>query len=562
MKKINKLFVFSLLTLALNACSLLDIDESIGLEKDDVFSFVDRTKNSLTYAYTFLPSDYNSIDGASRSCATDDAEWVWSNSNIRILNDGTWNKNNTVDAQWSNYYTAIRATNNLLENFKPEALEKFKYQTSPSYDEVKLQFYNYLYEARFLRAFYHFELAKRYGDIPLADRVFDTQEANTIKRAPFDSVVAFIVKECDTVSKYLPRSYTKFVGTVQETGRVTKGAAMALKSRALLYAASKLHNPTNDVERWKKAALAAQVLIDSAETRSWYALTPYYFDYNALGSTELIMESREIKSNYFEKANFPIGFEGGNTGICPTQNLVDAFEMLTTAGGGEFDWNNPAHTALPYSSTKRDRRLARTVLTDGAIFKGSTIETFTGGKNAQPLEGATKTGYYLRKLLDPNVNLSPAATTTADHFWPIFRYSEILLNYAEAMMEAFPGANSSYTDATFKRSADWAINKLRSRAGISTLNGLTYTNFQRKLRNERRVELAFEDHRFWDIRRWMIGSETINIYGTKIEKSGSTKIYSPNQLITTRVWNDRMNLYPIPASESFINPNLNQNPGW
>lgn len=558
--KTKYFILLTTLLISFSACNLLEIDEAIGTTKEDVFKMVDRTKNALTYVYTFLPSDFNSIDGTSRSCATDDAEYVWSTSNIKILNDGTWSKTNLVDNQWSNYYSAIRAANQVLENFNPAALEMYLYQTT--YQEVKAQFYNYQYEARFLRAFYHFELAKRYGDIPLANKVINSDEVNSLSRTSFAEVINFIVQECDTAAKYLPRTYTQFVGSTQETGRATKGAAMALKSRALLYAASKLHNSTNNTDLWKRAARASLALIDSAETRGWYTLPAYYYDFNVVTSTELIFESREAKSNYFERANFPIGYEGGNTGICPTQNLVDAFEMQTSAGGGEFSWTNPAHNATPYSTTRRDRRLARTVLFDGAIFKGSAVETFIGGKNAQPIDGATKTGYYLRKFIDQNINLSPSSTTTSDHFWPIFRYSEILLNYAEAMSEAFPGNLSSYTDATYTRSADWAINRLRSRAGITTLNGLNYVDFQKKLRNERRVELAFEDHRFWDIRRWKIGNETTQIFGTKIEKVGTAKVYLPNQLVTNRVWVDRMYLYPIPATETYINPNLGQNPGW
>lgn len=559
MKKFNK-SIIGLALLALGACNMLDINESIGTQKNTIFQYVDQSKKALTYVYTFLPSDFRGVDGTSRSCATDDAVNAWTTSTVRIFNDGSWSPNITVDAQWSNYYTAIRAANLFLENFNLKALEQ--YNNYPDYEDQKKIFMNYYHEARFLRAFYHFELAKRYGDIPLVNKVLTESEANNIARTPFSDVVVFIAGECDSVAKYLPVSYTKMPGATQETGRVTKGAAMALKSRALLYAASELHNPTKDVEKWKMAAKAAQDIIDSAIVRNWYALTPNFFDYNVATSRELIMETREAKANYFEKANLPIGFEGGNSGICPTQNLVDAFERLSTAnGGGEFDWNNPIHAANPYAS--RDLRLARTVVCDGNFLKSVEVQTWIGGTNAQPKTGATPTGYYLRKFIDPAVNLNPSvgAITTSDHFWPIFRYSEILLNYAEAMSEAFP-ANTTYTDGTYTRSAEWAINQLRSRARINQVANLDYAAFQRKLRNERRVELAFEDHRFWDVRRWKIASQSTTILGTKIEKSGTTKTYSPNQVVATRVWNDKMLLYPIPIAETLTNSNLGQNPGW
>ncbi|MFA5416955.1 MAG: RagB/SusD family nutrient uptake outer membrane protein [Bacteroidales bacterium] len=555
MKQI-KYSVTILLIACFSACDLLDIDESTGTTKDDVFESVERTKNFLSHIYSFMPSDFNAIDGTSRSCATDDAEYVWNTSNVRIMNDGTWSKINTIDTQWGNSYTAIRAANQFLDNFTLSALDRYLYQ--PNYNDVVAQFINYRYEARFLRAFYHFELAKRYGDIPLADRVFTEEEVNSLTKTPFADVIAYIADECDSAAMYLPVSYTLMPGA-QETGRATKGAAMALKSRALLYAASELHNPTNNTDLWKKAAKAALALIDSAELKGWYTLPNNFYDFNVVTSKELILESREAKANYFEKANFPMGIEGGNTGICPSQNLVDAFEMTKASGGGEFSWTNPVHSAAPY--TNRDQRLNRTVLRDGSTFKGSVIQTYIGGTNAQPLEGATKTGYYLRKLLVETINLAPASTTTADHYWPVFRYAEILLNYAEAMNEAFP-ANSQYTDGTYGRSAEWALNKVRSRALINEVSGLNYANFQKKVRNERRVELAFEDHRFWDIRRWKIADETKTIYGTKVELVGANKVYTPNQVVATRFWHDRMYLYPIPASEGFINPNLGQNTGW
>lgn len=542
----------------LSGCDLLDIDESTGATKESVFESVERSKSFLTQVYSYLPSDFNAVDGTSRSCATDDAEYVRDISLIRMMNDGSWSKLNTIDSQWDTYYSAIRSANQFLENYDLKALDFYQYKVNPPYEDVKAQFINYQYEARFLRAFYHFELAKRYGDIPLVREVLTEEEANTVSRTPFQEVIRFIADECDTVAQYLPVSYLNMPGA-QETGRATKGAAMALKARALLYAASILHNPDNDPGKWKEAAEAALALIDSAEIKGWYSLPANYFDYNVLASKELILESREAKSNYFERANFPVGYEGGNTGICPSQNLVDAFEMTKASGGGEFSWNNPVHRAAPYAN--RDQRLARTVLVDGALLRGVAVQSYIGGKNGVPVREATKTGYYLRKFLVEAVSLSPANTTTADHFWPIFRYAEVLLNYAEAMNEAFPG-NSQHTDAIFTRSAEWALNKVRSRALITEVSGLNYTDFQKQVRNERRVELAFEDHRFWDIRRWKIGDEATTIYGTKIELTDTGKAYTPNQVVSNRSWNDRMYLYPIPANENYINPKLGQNPDW
>lgn len=560
MKNIN-LYAIGLALLLFSACNMLDIDESVGAQKSTIFKYVDQCKKALNYSYTFLPSDFKGVDGTSRSCATDDAINVWTTSDVRIFNDGSWSPIVTVDAQWSNYFTAIRSTNTFLENFTMDAMAQF--DNYLDYEDQKRVFVNYLYEARFLRAFYHFELAKRYGDIPWVTKTLTSAEANSIVRSPFQSVIDSIVQECDTVMKYLPVSYNNMPGSVIETGRVTKGAAMALKSRALLYAASKLHNPSNDLSKWRRAAEASYALIDSASTKGWYTLPTAFFEFGKWNSTELILETREENSNYFEIANTPIGFAGGNTGICPSQNLVDAFERLNSVGGGEFNWNDPNHAASPYAN--RDNRLGYTVLRDGSLFKQIEVQTWIGGKDAQPRNGATLTGYYIKKFLRPEPNLDPSVgtVTKALHCWPLFRYSEILLNYAEAVTEAFPNNNSAYTDATFSRSADWAINLLRTRAGISSVAALDHDAFQKKVRNERRVELAFEDHRFWDIRRWKIADQCTTIYGTKIEKNDTgVKTYTPNQVVATRVWYDKMYLFPIPLADTFNNPNLGQNPGW
>lgn len=551
-----KYITISIFSLFLGACNLLDIDESTGTTCESVFELTERSKQFLANIYTYLPSDYKAVDGTSRSCATDDALYVWDNSEIKSFNDGSWSAINTVDAQWSYYYTGIRACNQFLDNFSLKALEKWNYQTN--YDEIKMQFVNYQHEARFLRAFFHFELTKRYGAIPLGNRQFTEEEVNSLPQKTFQEIIRFIVDECDATAAVLPRSYTTMLG-VQETGRVTKGAALALKAKALLYAASPLHNPENDLSRWQEAAMAAKVLIDSAEIRSWYQLTATAFDINKIDSKELILETREAPQNYYEKANYPIGFEGGNTGICPSQNLVDAYEMTATSGGGAFDWSNPNHKTNPFAN--RDVRLSKTILLDQAKFKGTTINIAENGENGLPKVGATPTGYYVRKFLIESINLTPGNTTTAIHTWPVIRYADILLMYAEAMNEAFP-TSSTYSNATFTYSAQWALNKVRNRSNILPVKDLSYADFQDKVRNERRVELAFEDSRFWDIRRWRIGNQCSTIYGTKIQDVDGVHLYTPNQVVATRIWNDRMNLYPIPSSQVLINQILIQNPNW
>lgn len=544
-----KKYIYIGILILFSGCSLLDIDEHIGYEKENIWEYRQRVTASLSNLYTYLPDDFTSVGSVPRSCATDDAIYVRDNSPIRNMTNGTWSALNDVDGYWDKGYEAIRATNLFLEGYDEGLLEKYKYEDPVEYENMKKYFLNYPYEARFLRAFYHFELAKRYGDIPIIKKTYTADSINSVKKSSFEQVVAFIVEECDTVAKYLPKNYANL--SPAETGRATLGAVMALKSRVLLYFASDLHNPGQIKQRWIDAAQAAADVMNL----NTYTLTPGNYGFNAFVSGELIFEKRFAKSNSFEAANFPVGVEGGKTGMCPTQNLVDAFGM---ANGTEFDWSNPAHAKDPY--LKRDPRLAQFIVVNESKLGSENIEIFEGGRNGLPISYATPTGYYLRKYLQPAIKLTPANPTTADHVWTIFRFAEILLNYAEAMNEAFD--SPTYTDANFKRSAKWALDVLRGRYSIPKNSPSDPTSFEVMVRNERRVELCFEDHRFWDIRRWKIGEQTTRILGTKIERIENVSVYTPNKLVEDRIWNDKMYLYPIPYLEVMKNPNLTQNKGW
>ena len=273
------------------------------------------------------------------------------------------------------------------------------------------------------------------------------------------------------------------------------------------------------------------------------------------------MESRLVPSNTFEKANTAIGFLGGGPGTNPTQNLVDAYEMKAT-GKGIAETGSGYNPLNPYSG--RDPRLGFTILYNGSSWKSKTLEIWYGGLNAPPLINATKTGYYLKKDLIESISLDPASSGTAYHYWVIFRYAEVLLNYAEAMNEAYGpeimGAGALTTSALS------VVNIVRARTGIAMPAfpaGMTQSAFRDKLRNERRVELAFEDHRFWNVRRWKIGNSTTTVNGINLTKDPATGIinYTP-KVVENRVWDDKMYLYPIAQSELFINENLIQNKGW
>lgn len=563
---INSGLIF-LILIAFTNCSDLDYSEQSFNSKESVFSDFARSKNFLTGIYGYLPTDFNSVDGAMRSSASDDAEHVNDLSSVQQFNDGSWSAIQTLDNVWNNMYNGIRASNVFLKESAGQEFPELKYNNVPPYSDIILQYKNYEFEARFLRAFFYFELVKRYKNIPLMTTPLTPEEAINIKQTDFKDVIKFIENECDAIALKLPVSYADFA-SVKETGRATKGAALALKARALLYAASPLHNPSNDVALWQKAAAAAKAVIDM----NAYSLSPSYSTIvNNNASAEVIYERRETPTNGFEIRNFPIGYQGGNTGTCPTQNLVDAYEMrntglpITTVG-------SRYNETIPYSG--RDPRLAQTVILNGSIWKGEQVQSYFGGKNGLPITNATKTGYYLKKYVVEAVSLDPRApggVTTREHTWVLFRYGEILLNYAEAMNEAYgPTAPS-----TFGMTAQQAVDLVRVRGGMPRFPGpqnnatpkilvpLSQGDFRIKLQNERRIELAFEDHRFWDLRRWKIGGETKNIFAMKITLDANLAPVYEKKLLEVRSFDENRNyLYPIPQSEIFKNTNLKQNEGY
>ncbi len=554
--------IFLLILVSSISCNYLDFDETSGLNtREDTYSYFDNVKQMLTDVYSYMPQDFGVIGGAMREAATDNAEFGNTGGNIQDFNTGNWSAIRVRDSQWR-LYNGIRAANEFLESLESVDISRFENDTR--YANWVKQLELFPYEARLLRSFYFFDLARRYGDIAMPTAMLTTEEANLIEKTPFHEVIDFIVKECDEVMDMLPVTY---VGQPNnETGRVTKGFAMALKSRALLYAASRLHNPAMDTEKWRRSAQAALDIINSG----LYSLESGE-KVNNVNSKEVVLFRMNNENQNFELNNFPIRFTEGArstpaTATFPTQNLVDAFETINgypvTLSDNGWICNDPDFDPQrPYNN--RDPRFARTVLANGMPFKDSEIETFRGGRDDAPVsEGGSPTGYFLRKYIQESTNFAPDRIVSNQHHWIIYRYAETLLTYAESMVEAFNDPN--YSDATFTRSALWALNQVRSNAGMPLISTTSREEFIEKVRNERRVEFAFEDHRFWDIRRWMIGNETQReIYGVSIDKNLNGELLFAQFLYETRAWNDRMNLYPIPQSELFKNKNLNpQNPGW
>ena len=239
--KITKYITIACIVTSLSGCDYLDFDESIGKTQDEMYTYFENISSLATYIYSQLPQDYGAIGGAVRDAATDNAVYTWNSNGVYVIYIGNWSPLNPIDDVWCNYYTAIRAANSFLENYSLEKLERF--QWNPNYKENMEKAKMYVNEVRALRAFYYLELAKRYGDIPLLTRTYGIDEITTVSETPFDKVIEFIAKECSEVAPALPVSQKDFYN---ESGRVTRGMALSVKARALLYAASKLHNPSGE----------------------------------------------------------------------------------------------------------------------------------------------------------------------------------------------------------------------------------------------------------------------------------------------------------------------------
>lgn len=554
MKTIIKkgIWIIAACTLIPTGCNDLELEESQYHSKTYQFSDFDKVKEVMTNVYGYLQSGFSSVGGTMLDCASDDAVYTSSTDSIKTYFDGSWSASNVIDDQWGHLYSGIRAANYFLENC-PEDFPDSKYNDDYSRNIAQLK--NYPWEAKALRAYFHFELLKRYGNIVIADRTYTKDEVGSLTQSSFDQAASWIASEFKEAAKHLPDTYS---GTYfAEIGRVTKGFALAGRSRVLLYAASALNNPQNDKKKWSEAAAAAKEMLDYSATTGTYKLTDFAASPNA-ESKGIIFCIREAASGNFEKANFPVGYEGGNSGVCPSLNLVEAFDMKS---GEPFDFDTNKESLLDPS--QRDPRLAKCILSNGDSFKEETLETFIGGKNGLPLTNATPTSFYLKKFIIENTSLTTGNVMTYAHTWPVFRLAEVYLNYAEALFEATgnPSFKGTHEGKEYTMSPLEAITKVREAAGMQGLTETDPEKFTARLRNERRVELCFEGHRFWDIRRWKIGKNTQTIYGLKITKSGEKDFNVEKTIVQNRDWMDKMNFYPISDME-IHKSNMHQNPGW
>jgi len=569
---------------------ILDVERLDQITGEAIWKDSSLMQAYVNNLYSALGSgEYNSTSGM--SVITDQA--IWTNgakavvqstvtaSNMDILGGSRFSYLN-----WGTLYAAIRKCNEFLVNSAE----------SPEVDAPSVQ--RMRGEAYFLRGYYYHNLLRNYGGVPLISKVYGLKDSTAIKRNTFKETVDYIISDADSAAALLPLKYS-----ADNLGRATKGAALALKSRVLLYAASDLYNlnPSKRAEvgymdegagrqaRWQAAKDAADAVMKLG-VYQLYGADPAPGDSTAKNYSDLFLDKQSPETIFcrlFSASNgapnvglwfSPNGY-GGYGENSPIQQMVDSYEMKD---GTKFSWDNPAEAKNPYAN--RDPRFYATVFYDGAhwkpryadgvaydpvgIIQAFTTLTLPNGKTLPgidtrngPIENwnGSLSNYYLRKFLDPNNDHKSIAQEVP---WIFFRYGEILLNYAEACIGL-----GQYAEARD------ALNKIRRRAGMpeftATLNG---TALRDEYRNERKIEMAFEHQRFYDMRRWMIAPKVMNepAKGIKITVQGTDRAnrstYHDYKYqvfdIQERHWDDKMYFLAIPYEETQKNKLLVQNPNW
>lgn len=574
--KLNKILysILAMGTLSTSCADKMEYHEYINYDEDYVKLNFANIGGLVTNTYLFLDTDFGNYSGALLASASDESEYAYSSNQIADFYNGSWGPTNAKSSIWTSSYEGIAYCNLFLDKYTGLTFPEL--QLNEDYKAQLYRYNNYQYEIRFLRAYFYFNLVRQYGDVPFSDHMMTAEESNTLTRRPAQEVFNFIISECDAIKDEIIEDYSNLEVALpsdpSETGRANKRAVLALKARTALYAASLLFNPTNDKELWRRAATANKELLDECAT---YNMT-LVDDYGSLWSVDNYKDTKELifgrranrETSTMESYNFPAGLTGSSGGNCPTQTLVDAYEMKETG----LRWNEQGsgyQADAPYEG--RDPRFAMTIARNGETgwptWNTEALETFQNGSNGEPLTGGTPTGYYLKKYCQGDIDLRDNSTKkVAYHTWITFRLGEFYLNYAEAMfnymkLEGKDKAADALADG-FTMTANDAVNKTRQRAGIKDFpNDMSNDDWWEKYKNERMVELAFEGHRFWDVRRWKeAGKYFTSIDEMKITKNGND--FSYTRKTVPRQWDDKMYFFPIPRTEIMKNPNLGQNPGW
>ena len=558
MKKYKNLLLALFVALASGCSDMLNIkptsfisDEAIWEDKVLIDKFVANTYGSMLCGFNRCTAGFGqnwSMSWAGNmDSATDDFASVSDSPIYTQLNKDAITAQSCpfVSEIWIQEYLVIRKCNTIIERVAGvddkvlTAKEKLRIDA----------------EARFLRAFCYFDLGRTFGKAPLILKAQNLEEDLLVAPSSFAEIVEFVKDECDLYADNLPLTYPE-----EEAGHATKGAFLALKSRALLYLASPL-NSEDDARKWDDAAVAAQAVMD-LHVYELYKVgeTPYRsmeFDKTA-ANKEVIFERRfsfpEAPHNIHMMWSLDAEDAGSWNGLYPTQNLVDAYETID--GKLIDDPTNTMYDAQdPYSN--RDARFYQSI-----IYNGSTWETYlmsmvtntvdpSKNGSCKPRLGKARCGYGPKKFieeLDPSTNIYGGYAQSNN--WPYFRYAEVLLNYAEAKNESLSVPDESVYNA---------VNEVRARSNQPNLpTGLSKEEMRKRIKNERIVELLLEEHRFYDLRRWKDGNVLAEpIMGMNIYNNNITLKYEISK-VEDRVFTGEHYYLPIPLSEQEKNPLLKE----
>jgi len=558
--------ILSIAVLGFASCeeALLKPNYDGSLDTKQVWEDPDFAQGVLIQAYNGIPGSHAHYGGQFLDVATDNAVTNAYDHTLYEVATGGWRNDNNPVGSWNHDYQQLYHINLFLEN----GLDAPYSLTS---EEKRRQIRDRLKgEAHFLRAYYHFRLLRAYGGpdgsgnmlgVPI---VIEPVKADELfkPRADYQACVEQIAEDCDSAAALLPAEYdgdNEWLSSSQ-IGRANSIAALTLKSRTRLYAASPAYNAADDQQKWIDAAHAAFEVIQAIgeELPSIDYSNPGDF-YHEPNHDEIIMR-RYSQNNWLENNNFmPVLYGQGRTS--PSHNLVESFPMVS---GYHID-NAQANYDPQNPYQDRDPRFYATVLYNGAAFKDRTIHTYEEGRDAAGTSVySTRTGYYLRKWMSSEVSLEPGETNTDKHYYALFRKAELYLNFAEAANEAWgpqtqgPGMNMTAVDA---------MQELWDRVGyesdiplqIAALKGKD--GFRDLIHNQRRLEFAFEGHRFFDLRRWKVSSDVLNaqIEGVEITQEGDS--YN-SYILEERDYKDYMYYGPLPYDEVIKNEQLVQNAGW
>ena len=558
MKKYKNLLLALFVALASGCSDMLDIkptsfisDEAIWEDKVLIDKFVANTYGSMLCGFNRCTAGFGqnwSMSWAGNmDSATDDFASVSDSPIYTQLNKDAITAQSCpfVSEIWIQEYLVIRKCNTIIERVAGvddkvlTAKEKLRIDA----------------EARFLRAFCYFDLGRTFGKAPLILKAQNLEEDLLVAPSSFAEIVEFVKDECDLYADNLPLTYPE-----EEAGHATKGAFLALKSRALLYLASPL-NSEDDARKWDDAAVAAQAVMD-LHVYELYKMgeTPYRsmeFDKTA-ANKEVIFERRfsfpEAAHNIHMMWSLDAEDAGSWNGLYPTQNLVDAYETID--GKLIDDPTNTMYDAQdPYSN--RDARFYQSIIYNGSTWETylmsmvtNTVDPSING-SCRPRLGKARCGYGPKKFieeLDPSTNIYGGYAQSNN--WPYFRYAEVLLNYAEAKNESLSVPDESVYNA---------VNEVRARSNQPNLpTGLSKEEMRKRIKNERRVELLLEEHRFYDLRRWKDGNVLAEpIMGMNIYNNNITLKYEISK-VEDRVFTGEHYYLPIPLSEQEKNPLLKE----